>query len=779
MKRKFWACVLSFMLLSGILGGCSRGGADGDTLLDNPRNQDDIGERELLVVSFGTSYNDARRVSIGGVEDALAAAYPEWSVRRAFTSQIVLDHVWERDGVAMDNVRDALNRAVANGVRSLVVQPTHLMNGFEYQELADELASRAGEFEYVAIGAPLLSTDDDFRRVAEAVTASAAEYGDGETAFCFMGHGTEAASNGVYAKMQSVLPQNCYVGTVEAEPSLEDVLSAVRAGAYKRVVLQPLMLVAGDHANHDMAGDEPESWKSVFESAGYETVCVLRGLGELDAVQALFVEHARAAMDSGGLSATTGAEYVSALPDGTYRAQVESDSPMFRVTDCTLTVSGGTMTAVMTMGGTGYLYVYPGTAADAANAPESDYIPFVETPDGLHTFTTPVAALNTGVPCAAYSRNRAEWYDRTLTFRVAALPDGVQADETAAPPDSGALPDTVQAAALARNKYAQLFTIAYDDAGRALVTIDGTEQFLVVPEGAEAPESPGGLTVLQAPLRGVYVAASSAMDFFRCLDALDAVRFTSTAPENWSIPEIRGALDAGEILYAGKYSAPDFELLLSERCTLAVESTMIYHSPDIRERLEALGVPVLVERSSYEADPLGRMEWVKLYGLLTGRTAEADAFFDTQAELVERIRTEEALGKTVAFFSLSPNGYVNVGRHGDYVAKMIEYAGGEYAFPETDSDNLQMEAFYAAARDADIILYDGTIDGGLETLEQLYSKSTLFRDFAAAQSGNVWCVERNFFQEPTAAGGVIADFHAVFSGAADAETRLTYLHRVS
>ncbi|MBQ7680929.1 MAG: ABC transporter substrate-binding protein [Oscillibacter sp.] len=331
-------------------------------------------------------------------------------------------------------------------------------------------------------------------------------------------------------------------------------------------------------------------------------------------------------------------------------------------------------------------------------------------------------------------------------------------------------------------RYAQRFTIDYDAAGRALVTIDDTEQFLVVPEGAEAPQNPGNIPVLQAPLRGVYVAASSAMDFFRCLDALDAVRFTATAPENWSIPAIRSAIDAGDILYAGKYSAPDFELLLSERCTLALESTMIYHSPDIRERLEALGVPVLVERSSYEADPLGRMEWVKLYGLLTGRESEAAAFFDAQAQAVERIRAEETLGKTVAFFAVSPNGYINVRKPGDYVAKMIEFAGGEYALPETGGErytaNLQMEAFYAAARDADILLYDGTIDGGLDTLEQLYAKSTLFRDFAAAQSGNVWCVERNLFQEPTAAGGVVADFHAVFSGAADAQTRLTYLHRL-
>ena len=505
MKRKFWACVLSFMLLSGILNGCSRGGAETPAeVLDNPRNQDDIGEQELLVVSFGTSYNDARRLSIGGVEDALAAAYPDWSVRRAFTSQIVLDHVQERDGVTMDNVRDALDRAVANGVRTLVVQPTHLMNGFEYTELADELASRAGEFEYVAIGAPLLTTDDDFRRVAEAVTASAAEYGDGETALCLMGHGTEAASNGVYEKMQGVLTdmgaQNCYVGTVEAEPSLEDVLSAVQSGDYKRVVLQPLMLVAGDHAHNDMAGDEPESWKSVFEGAGYETICVLRGLGELDAVQALFVEHARAAMDSGGLSATAGAEYASALPDGTYSAEVESDSAMFRVTDCALTVSGGEMSAVMTMSGTGYLYVYPGTAAEAATAPESDYVPFVETPDGLHTFTIPVAALNTGVPCAAYSKNRAEWYDRTLTFRVAALPDSVQADATAA------LPENAQTAALAESDAPDTPAALADGTYTVEVTLRGGS-------GRASVASPTTLTVQDGACTAVVAWDSPNYDY--------------------------------------------------------------------------------------------------------------------------------------------------------------------------------------------------------------------------------------------------------------------------
>ena len=345
-----------------------------------------------------------------------------------------------------------------------------------------------------------------------------------------------------------------------------------------------------------------------------------------------------------------------------------------------------------------------------------------------------------------------------------------------APPDGFAPP--------AATRYAERFTIAYDAAGRALVTIDGAERFLVVPEGADAPDTSGGVTVLQAPLRTIYVAASSAMDFFCRLDALDAVRFTSTLPDNWSLAAVRDAIDAGNVLYAGKYSAPDFELLLSERCSLAIESTMIYHSPDIRERLEALGVPVLVERSSYETDPLGRMEWIKLYGLLTGHEAEADAFFDEQRKLVEQIRAEEPTGKTAAFFAVSPNGYVNVRKPGDYVSKMIELAGGTYALadalPEAENAryavNMQMEAFYAAARDADVLIYDGTIDGGMDTLTQLYGKSELFRDFKAARNGDVWCVERNMFQEPTAAGGVIADLRAVFSG----ETApLKYMRRLS
>ena len=274
----------------------------GDASLDDPRNQDGIGERELLVVSFGTSFNDSRRLTIGAIEGSLAESFPDWSVRRGFTSQIIIDHVLSRDGVAIDNVSEALNRAADNGVKTLVVQPTHLIDGFEYNDLVDELAGFADAFEAIAVGEPLLSSEEDFAAVAEAIVQATAEYDDGETAICFMGHGTEAESNGVYARMQQVLSEagydNYFIGTVEAEPSVEDLLAAVQAGDYKRVVLRPLMIVAGDHANNDMAGDEEDSWKSVFESAGYEVECVLSGLGELEAIRDLFVQHAQAAMDS-------------------------------------------------------------------------------------------------------------------------------------------------------------------------------------------------------------------------------------------------------------------------------------------------------------------------------------------------------------------------------------------------------------------------------------------------------------------------------------------------
>ncbi len=274
----------------------------GDATLDNPRNQDEIGEKELLVVSFGTSYNDNRRLTIGAIENALEEAFPDFSVRRAFTSQVIIDHVFQRDGEGIDNVTQALDRAVENGVKTLVVQPTHLMSGYEYNDLTDELAEYADAFESIAMGVPLLDTDDDFLTVADALAEATAAFNDGETAICLMGHGTEAESNEVYAKMQTVMDkaghENIFIGTVESTPSVEDVLAMVQAGNYKKVVLRPMMIVAGDHANNDMAGDEPDSWKSIFEAAGYEVTCVVEGLGSLGEIQSLIVQHAQAAIDS-------------------------------------------------------------------------------------------------------------------------------------------------------------------------------------------------------------------------------------------------------------------------------------------------------------------------------------------------------------------------------------------------------------------------------------------------------------------------------------------------
>ena len=274
----------------------------GDASLDDIRNQDEIGEKELLVVSFGTSFNDSRRNTIGAIEGALAEAFPAWSVRRAFTSQIIIDHVESRDGIHIDNVEEALERAVSNGVKTLLVQPTHLMNGYEYEELEEMLAGYADAFDYIGLGTNLLDTDEDFEAVARAITEETASYDDGETAIVFMGHGTEADSNAVYAKMQDVLTsdgfENYYIGTVEAVPSLDDVIEAIADKGYTKVVLEPLMVVAGDHANNDMAAaDDPESWYSILTAEGYDVTCLLKGLGEIPAIRGIYTEHAQAMID--------------------------------------------------------------------------------------------------------------------------------------------------------------------------------------------------------------------------------------------------------------------------------------------------------------------------------------------------------------------------------------------------------------------------------------------------------------------------------------------------
>lgn len=398
----------------------------GDASKDNPRNQDGIGEKELLVVSFGTSFNDSRTATIGAVENALEKAFPGYAVRRGFTSNTIIEHIFRRDGEAIDDVTQALDRAKANGVKELLVQPTHLMNGYEYGDLVQELEERGGDFESVRIGAPLLSSDEDYTRVAEAMVAATAAYDDGKTAICYMGHGTEAASNGVYDRMQKILTDgghtNYFVGTVEAEPSVETILKMVKAGGYEKVVLRPMMIVAGDHANNDMAGDEEDSWKSVFEANGYEVICVINGLGELEGIQQLLADHAKDAKELGstGIEVEPNPKNVKpkTLRDGTYTISVSSDSKMFRVVACELTVKDGKMTAVVTLSGVGYDKLFAGTKAAAEKASEGFY-EFVEDAEGKYTYTVPVEALDTQLPFAAHSVKKDEWYDRGLTFDLA------------------------------------------------------------------------------------------------------------------------------------------------------------------------------------------------------------------------------------------------------------------------------------------------------------------------------------------------------------------------
>ncbi len=290
MKKRFTALFAAAAAAVLCLAGCAG-------------KAQDNGKAAVLVVSFGTSYNDSREATIGAIESAIAKALPDYEVRRAFTSQIIIDKLKERDGLEIDNVEEALDRAAADGIKTLVVQPTHLMDGYEYTDLADALKDYEDKFDRVVLAEPLLASDEDFDAVISAVTEKTASYDDGETAICFMGHGTEADSNAVYAKMQEKLTaagyENYYIGTVEAAPSLEDVITAINGkGTYKRVVLEPLMVVAGDHANNDMAGDEDDSWKTLIGNEGYEVECILEGLGQIPAVQDIYVAHTKAAVDS-------------------------------------------------------------------------------------------------------------------------------------------------------------------------------------------------------------------------------------------------------------------------------------------------------------------------------------------------------------------------------------------------------------------------------------------------------------------------------------------------
>ena len=390
--------------------------------------------------------------------------------------------------------------------------------------------------------------------------------------------------------------------------------------------------------------------------------------------------------------------------------------------------------------------------------------------------------------------------------------------------------------------YAVEFTVDYYD-DLALITIGDTDRYLLIPENAKAPAD---LDADIIPIRKpdtIYLAASAGMDYFRVLKALDTVRMTSTQAVNWSLPEVVQALDSETMLYAGKYSAPDYELLLREGIDLAIESTMIYHTPETKEKIEMLGIPVLVDKSSYEPHPLGRMEWIKLYGLLLGKTDEADAFYNEQLaslaavpELSKMLSSTVPAARedstsdfvrnpedstygtiqnpvdskfdtprnpetstsgsaqnpvasqdspTVAYFYITSSGYANVRSPGDYISKMIEMAGGSYAFADTtvpeDSAkatmNMQMEAFLDRALLSDILIYSTSIDGEMNSAEDLYNKAPMLKQSRAASNGNIWITGKNMYQQSTAVAQMMLELHAVISGNAD-EDELIFLHKL-
>ena len=425
----------------------------GDASKDDPLNADEIGENELLVVSFGTSFNDSRAEDIGGIEKALQKAYPDWSVRRAFTAQIIINHVQARDGEKINNMDQALQRAVDNGVKNLIVQPTHLMHGAEYDELSEAVVNYSDKFESVTIAEPLLgevgSADDsvnsDKEAVAKAVTAEAVKTAGYEsldaakedgTAFVFMGHGTSHTAKISYSQMQNQMNalgyDNVFIGTVEGEPedtACEAVIEKIQEAGYKKVVLRPLMVVAGDHANNDMAGDDDDSWKSQFEASGvFDSIeTQIAGLGQIPVIQDLYVSHTHAAMEELGTSAASSSDTTDAvLEDGTYEAEFKTDSGMFHVNEANdgkgvLTVKDGQMSIHISLTSKNIVNLFVGKAADAKKdgaellQPTTDTVTYDDgTTEEVNGFDVPVKALDKDFDLALIG-TKGKWYDHTVS----------------------------------------------------------------------------------------------------------------------------------------------------------------------------------------------------------------------------------------------------------------------------------------------------------------------------------------------------------------------------
>lgn len=334
-------------------------------------------------------------------------------------------------------------------------------------------------------------------------------------------------------------------------------------------------------------------------------------------------------------------------------------------------------------------------------------------------------------------------------------------------------------------QYAENFSVDYYKGGFCMLTtiMDG-QRFLIVPEGKEIPENiEEDIIVLQRPMKDFYLVASAVMDMFCELDCLHTVTFSGQKEENWYIEEAKEAMADKDMLYAGKYSKPDYELLVSEGCTLAIENRMISHSPEVIEKLGKFGIPVMIEYSSYEPHPLGRVEWIKFFGALLGKEEEAEQIFEEQTDILDRVSADEKTDRTVAFFFITSNGLAQVRQSSDYVPKMIELAGGKYIFENLgDSEtkrstmNMQVEEFYNGAKDADFLIYNSSIDGGVPNMKALLDKCEVLADFKAVQEGNVWCTTNDMYQQSLSIGYLTEDIHAMLLG--EGEDDMHYLFRL-
>lgn len=337
-----------------------------------------------------------------------------------------------------------------------------------------------------------------------------------------------------------------------------------------------------------------------------------------------------------------------------------------------------------------------------------------------------------------------------------------------------------------QTKYAEHFAVDYYEGGYKLISISDGSKFLIVPEDAQAPENLDENTVvLKQPIENIYLAASAAMCLFDALEKIDTITLSGTKQENWYIENARKAMEQGKILYAGKYSEPDYELLLEKNCPIAIESLMIGQASEVKNKLEEIGIAVFVDQSSIESHPLGRMEWIKVYAAMLNEEEKAEEIFNRQADFFKQAEEKGNSGSKVAFFHVNSSGEAVVRKGTDYIAKMLEIAGGEYLFkhigdPEkrTSTEKVEWEEFFATAKEADYIIYNSAIGGEIETIEQLVEKNSLLADLKAVQNGNVWCTGKNMYQESTHLGEMVDSFQKIFSGEADEMTELPFLHKL-